>query len=121
MMNKEKKTEDVFFNIIFCASTIILSLIIPWILKLNRTSFYIGFIISILIINFSISFLKNYFFDNSWYSEQYNYNNVKIYKETFKDIFIDIKEGIKYGMEFLISPIKYVYNKIKGNKQIKYL
>ena len=46
---------------------------------------------------------------------------MKIYKETFKDIFIDIKEGIKYGMEFLISPIKYVYNKIKGNKQIKYL
>ncbi len=101
-MTVEKKNENIYFNFIFFASTIIISILIPWIFKLNRYSFLVGFVISILIINFSIFFLKNYFFDESWYTEQYHYNNTTIYKETFKDIFIDIIEGVKNGIKYIL-------------------
>ena len=94
-MTIEKKNENIYFNFIYFATAIIISIIIPLIFKLNRSSFFIGFIISILIINFSISFFKNYFFNESWYSEEYKINNAKVFYETFRNIYIDIKEKIK--------------------------
>ena len=91
-MTTEKKNENIYFNFIFFFTAIIISIIIPLIFKLNRGSFFIGFMISILIINFSFTFFKNYFFNESWYSDEYNYNNATIFKNTFYNIWLDIKD-----------------------------
>ena len=104
-MTTEKKYENNFFNIIFFFSTIILAILIPKIFKLNKTSFILGFIIPILLINFLVMFFRIYYIDNSWYTEQYHFNNTYIYKEAFKDIFRDIKEGIKIGFVNIFESI----------------
>ena len=105
-MTVEKKNANIYFNFIFFVSAIIISILIPWIFKLNRNSFLVGFVTSILIINFSIFYLKNYFYDESWYTEQYQYNNTTIYKETFKDIIIDVKEGVINGFNYIFAKSK---------------
>ena len=127
-MSIEKKYENNMFNIIFIPSTIILAIIVPNTFKLNRTSFIFGFIISILLLNFLIEFLRIYNSDNSWYTEQFQINNTSIYKEASKDIFTDIKESIKSGIlsifysinDYIIKPIgngiKYILP--KSNKNI---
>ena len=119
-MSIEKKYENNMFNIIFIPSTIILAIIFPKIFKLNRTSFIFGFIISILLLNFLIEFLRIYNSDNSWYTEQFQINNTSIYKEASKDIFTDIKESIKSGILSIFYSINdYIFKPI-GNG-IKYI
>ena len=119
-MSIEKKYENNIFNIIFIPSTIILAIIVPNIFKLNRTSFIFGFIISILLLNFLIEFLRIYNSDNSWYTEQFQINNTSIYKEASKDIFTDIKESIKSGILSIFYSINdYIFKPI-GNG-IKYI
>ena len=119
-MSIEKKYENNIFNIIFIPSTIILAIIVPNIFKLNRTSFIFGFIISILLLNFLIEFLRIYNSDNSWYTEQFQINNTSIYKEAYKDIFTDIKESIKNGILSIFYSINdYIFKPI-GNG-IKYI
>ena len=119
-MSIEKKYENNMFNIIFIPSTIILAIIVPNIFKLNRTSFIFGFIISILLLNFLIEFLRIYNSDNSWYTEQFQINNTSIYKEASKDIFTDIKESIKSGILSIFYSINdYIFKPI-GNG-IKYI
>ena len=119
-MSIEKKYENNIFNIIFIPSTIILAIIVPNIFKLNRTSFIFGYIISILLLNFLIEFLRIYNSDNSWYTEQFQINNTSIYKEASKDIFTDIKESIKSGILSIFYSINdYIFKPI-GNG-IKYI
>ena len=114
-MSSEKKYENNIFNIIFIISTIILAIIVPKIFKLNRISFIIGFIISILLINFLVVFSRIYYEDNSWYTEQYQINNTFIYKEAFKDIYKDIKESFKNGfLSICNSTNEYIFRPI-GN------
>ena len=95
--------------------TIFLLIIIPKILKLNRISFIIGFIIPILLVNFLVFFYKIYNDDNSWYTEKIEFNNSEIYKKAVNDILRYMKEGIKNGFGYIFRPINnYIFKPI-GN------
>ena len=116
-MTTEKSIEKNNFtiNFIFFVLTIFLLIIIPKILKLNRISFIIGFIIPILLVNFLAFFYKIYNDDNSWYTEKIEFNNSEIYKKTVNDILRYMKEGIKNGFGYIFRPINnYIFKPI-GN------
>ncbi len=116
-MTTEKNIEKKNFtiNFIFFVLTIFLLIIIPKILKLNRISFIIGFIIPILLVNFLVFFYKIYNDDNSWYTEKIEFNNSEIYKKAVNDILRYMKEGIKNGFGYIFRPINnYIFKPI-GN------
>ena len=116
-MTTEKSIEKNNFtiNFIFFILTIFLLIIIPKILKLNRISFIIGFIIPILLVNFLAFFYKIYNDDNSWYTEKIEFNNSEIYKKAVNDILRYMKEGIKNGFGYIFRPINnYIFKPI-GN------
>ena len=116
-MTTEKSIEKNNFtiNFIFFVLTIFLLIIIPKILKLNRISFIIGFIIPILLVNFLAFFYKIYNDDNSWYTEKIEFNNNEIYKKAVNDILRYMKEGIKNGFGYIFRPINnYIFKPI-GN------
>ena len=116
-MTTEKSIEKNNFtiNFIFFVLTIFLLIIIPKILKLNRISFIIGFIIPILLVNFLAFFYKIYNDDNSWYTEKIEFNNSEIYKNAVNDILRYMKEGIKNGFGYIFRPINnYIFKPI-GN------
>ena len=116
-MTTEKSIEKNNFtiNFIFFVLTIFLLIIIPKILKLNRISFIIGFIIPILLVNFLAFFYEIYNDDNSWYTEKIEFNNSEIYKKAVNDIFRYMKEGIKNGFVYIFRPINnYIFKPI-GN------
>ena len=116
-MTTEKSIEKNNFtiNFIFFVLTIFLLIIIPKILKLNRISFIIGFIIPILLVNFLAFFYKIYNDDNSWYTEKIEFNNSEIYKKAVNDILSYMKEGIKNGFGYIFRPINnYIFKPI-GN------
>ena len=116
-MTTEKSIEKNNFtiNFIFFVLTIFLLIIIPKILKLNRISFIIGFIIPILLVNFLAFFYKIYNDDNSWYTEKIEFNNSEIYKKAVNDISRYMKEGIKNGFGYIFRPINnYIFKPI-GN------
>lgn len=116
-MTTEKSIEKNNFtiNFIFFVLTIFLLIIIPKILKLNRISFIIGFIIPILLVNFLAFFYKIYNDDNSWYTEKIEFNNSEIYKKAVNDILRYMKEGIKNGFGYIFRPINnYIFKPI-GN------
>ena len=79
--------------------TVIFILIIPSMLKLNKLSFIIGFIAAVLIMNFLLTFFKVLYYDNSWYTQQYHYNNSHIYEEAINDVVNDTKNGFYYYVE----------------------
>ena len=65
-------------------------------------------------INFIVIFFRVYD-DNSRYTEQIRFNNTYVYKETFKDIFRDIKESVKNGFDYFYGTINdYIFMPI-GN------
>ena len=114
-MTTEKSIEKNNFtiNFIFFVLTIFLLIIIPKILKLNRISFIIGFIIPILLVNFLAFFYKIYNDDNSWYTEKIEFNNSEIYKKAVNDILRYMKEGIKNGFGYIFRPINnYIFKPI---------
>ena len=116
-MTTEKSIEKNNFtiNFIFFVLTIFLLIIIPKVLKLNRISFIIGFIIPILLVNFLAFFYKIYNDDNSWYTEKIEFNNSEIYKKAVNDILRYMKEGIKNGFGYIFRPINnYIFKPI-GN------
>ena len=116
-MTTEKSIEKNNFtiNFIFFVLTIFLLIIIPKILKLNRISFIIGFIIPILLVNFLVFFYKIYNDDNSWYTEKIEFNNSEIYKKAVNDILRYMKEGVKNGFGYIFRPINnYIFKPI-GN------
>ena len=116
-MTTEKSIEKNNFtiNFSFFVLTIFLLIIIPKILKLNRISFIIGFIIPILLVNFLAFFYKIYNDDNSWYTEKIEFNNSEIYKKAVNDILRYMKEGIKNGFGYIFRPINnYIFKPI-GN------
>ena len=116
-MTTEKSIEKNNFtiNFIFFVLTIFLLIIIPKILKLNRISFIIGFIIPILLVNFLAFFYKIYNDDNSWYTEKIEFNNSEIYKKAVNDILRYMKEGVKNGFGYIFRPINnYIFKPI-GN------
>ena len=121
--------------------TIIFILFIPSILKLNKYLFVVGFIIAVLVMNLFLTFFKVLYYDNSWYSQKYQYNNSHIYKETFNDIvnetksnfyyliqasyqsltFDNIKDNSKYIFGTLYDSIKFIVRPIgKGIKFVFY-
>lgn len=121
--------------------TIIFILFIPSILKLNKYLFILGFIIAVLVMNLFLTFFKVLYYDNSWYSQKYQYNNSDIYKETFNDIvnetksnfyyliqasyqsltFDNIKDNSKYIFGTLYDSIKFIVRPIgKGIKYVFY-
>lgn len=116
-MTTEKSIEKNNFtiNFSFFVLTIFLLIIIPKILKLNRISFIIGFIIPILLVNFLAFFYKIYNDDNSWYTEKIEFNNSEIYKKAVNDILRYMKEGVKNGFGYIFRPINnYIFKPI-GN------
>ena len=116
-MTTEKSIEKNNFtiNFIFFVLTIFLLIIIPKILKLNRISFIIGFIIPILLVNFLAFFYEIYNDDNSWYTEKIEFNNSEIYKKAVNDILRYMKEGVKNGFGYIFRPINnYIFKPI-GN------
>ena len=116
-MTTEKSIEKNNFtiNFIFFVLTIFLLIIIPKILKLNRISFIIGFIIPILLVNFLAFFYKIYNDDNSWYTEKIEFNNSEIYKKAVNDILRYMKEDVKNGFGYIFRPINnYIFKPI-GN------
>ena len=93
--------------------TIIFILFIPSILKLNKYLFVVGFIIAVLVMNLFLTFFKVLYYDNSWYSQKYQYNNSDIYKETFNDIVNDTKSNFYYLMQASYQSL--TYDNIKDN------
>jgi hypothetical protein len=93
--------------------TIIFILFIPSLLKLNKYLFVIGFIIAVLVMNLFLTFFKVLYYDNSWYSQKYQYNNSDIYKETFNDIVNDTKSNFYYLMQASYQSL--TFDHIKDN------
>jgi hypothetical protein len=93
--------------------TILFILFIPSILKLNKYLFVVGFIIAVLVMNLFLTFFKVLYYDNSWYSQKYQYNNSHIYKETFNDIVNDTKSNFYYLMQASYQSL--TYDNIKDN------
>jgi energy-coupling factor transporter transmembrane protein EcfT len=93
--------------------TIIFILFIPSLLKLNKYLFVIGFIIAVLVMNLFLTFFKVLYYDNSWYSQKYQYNNSDIYKETFNDIVNDTKSNFYYLMQASYQSL--TFDNIKDN------
>ena len=63
---KNENTIDIPIVNILIFLTILLILITPSMLKLNKCLFIIGFIIAILLMNLSLTFFKVLYYDNSW-------------------------------------------------------
>ena len=111
--------------------TIILILMLPSILKLNKGCFIIGFIIAVFIMNLLLTFFKVLYYDNSWYTQKYQYNNSDIYKEAINDVVDDTKKGFYYYIDEVYNSFEIknffssIYNKFfkpigKGIKYIFY-
>ena len=102
-----------FFDFILIIIFIII-ILIPSLLKLNKYLYFTGFIIAIVIMNFIITYLKVLYYDNSWYSEKYQYNKSHIYKETInKSSFNNFISSTYNGMKYILSPlgkgIKFIF------------
>ena len=112
----ENQIEIPIVNILIII-TVIFMLIIPSMLKLNKISFIIGFIAAVLIMNFFLTFFKVLYFDNSWYTCKYQYNNSHIYKEALNDVVNDTKKGFYYYVNTAYHSIgnSLSYNNIKDN------
>ena len=97
--------------------TFIFILIIPSMLRLNKVSFIIGFIVAVLIMNFILTFFKVLYYDNSWYTCKYQYNNSYIYKEAINNVVNDTKNGFYYYMDAAYHSVgnSLSYNNIKEN------
>ena len=95
--------------------TIIFILFIPSILKLNKYLFVVGFIIAVLVMNLFLTFFKVLYYDNSWYSQKYQYNNSDIYKETFNDIVNDTKSNFYYLIQASYQSL--TFDNIKDNSK----
>ena len=97
--------------------TIVLILIIPPMLKLNKGFFIIGFILSVLIMNLILTFFKVLYYDNSWYTQQYQYKDDHLYKEAINDVFNDTKKGFYYYVDAAYHSVRnsFSYNNIKDN------
>ena len=95
--------------------TIIFILFIPSILKLNKYLFIVGFIIAVLVMNLFLTFFKVLYYDNSWYSQKYQYNNSDIYKETFNDIVNDTKSNFYYLIQASYQSL--TFDNIKDNSK----
>ena len=93
--------------------TILFILFIPSILKLNKYLFVVGFIIAVLVMNLFLTFFKVLYYDNSWYSQKYQYNNSHIYKEAFNDIVNDTKSNLYYLLQVPYQSL--TYDNIKDN------
>ena len=101
----------------FIFLTFLLILITPSMLKLNKYLFIIGFIIAVLIMNLSLTFIKVLYYDNSWYTQEYKYNNTYIYKEAINDVYNDTKYGFYYYIDTIYQSVSnsLTYNNIKDN------
>ena len=88
----ENQIEIPIVNILIII-TVIFILIIPSMLKLNKALFIFGFIMAVLIMNFLLTFFKVLYYDNSWYTCKYQYNNSYVYKEALNDVVNDTKNG----------------------------
>ena len=99
--------------------TIILILILPSMLKLNKGLFIIGFIAAVLIMNLFLTFFKVLYYDNSWYTQQYQYNTSHIYNEALKDIVKDTKTDFYYYFDAAYHSVinSFTYVNIKDNTQ----
>ena len=76
--------------------TILFILFIPSMLKLNKFLFVIGFIIAVLVMHLFLTFFKVLYYDNSWYSQKYQYNKSHIYQEALNDVVNDTKSNFYY-------------------------
>ena len=54
---------------------------------------------TILLMNLSLTFFKVLYYDNSWYTQEYKYNNSHIYKEEINDVYNDTKIGFYYYID----------------------
>ena len=97
--------------------TLLFIFITPSMLKLNKYLFIIGFIIAVLLMNLSLTFFKVLYYDNSWYTQEYKYNNSHIYKESINDVYNNTKFGFYYYFEAAYHSISnsLTYNNIKDN------
>ena len=96
---------------------IILILIIPSMLKLNKGFFIIGFIVAVLVMNLVLTFFKVLYYDNSWYTQQYQYKNDHLYKEALNDVVNDTKKGFYYYVDSAYHSVwnSFSYSNIKDN------
>ena len=67
-ISKENQIPFPIINVLIIM-TIILILIIPSMLKLNKGFFIIGFIVAVLVMNLVLTFFKVLYYDNSWYTQ----------------------------------------------------
>ena len=114
---ENENTIDIPIVNILIFLTILLILITPSMLKLNKCLFIIGFIIAILLMNLSLTFFKVLYYDNSWYTQEYKYNNSHIYKEAINDVYNDTKIGFYYYIDAAYHSFSnsLTYNNIKDN------
>ena len=101
------------FNIILFIFSLFF-ILIPSLLKLNKCLYCTGFIIAIVIMNFIITYHKVLYYDNSWYTQKYQYNKSHIYKETInKSSFNNFISSTYNGMKYILSPlgkgIKFIF------------
>ena len=113
------KENQILFPIInaLIIMTIILILIIPSMLKLNKGFFIFGFIVVVLVMNLILTFFKVLYYDNSWYIQQYQYKNDHLYKEAINDVVNDTKKGFYYYVDSASHSIwnSLSYSNIKDN------
>ena len=116
--NSEDKIEIPFpiINVLIILS-ITFILIAPSMLKLNKGCYIIGIILAVLLMNFTLSFFKVLYYDNSWYSQQFQYNNTYVYKEALNDVVNDTKNGFYYYMSEAYHAIgdSFTFYNIKDN------
>ena len=115
-ISKENQIPFPIINVLIII-TIILILIIPSMLKLNKGFFIIGFIVAVLVMNLVLTFFKVLYYDNSWYTQQYQYKNDHLYKEALNDVVNDTKKGFYYYVDSAYHSVwnSFSYSNIKDN------
>ena len=99
---------DIFLFILF-----LIILLFPSIFKLNRKVFLISFIIAIIIIKFLLTFYNVLYYNNSWYTQKYDYNKSHIYKEALNEVYNNTKNNLNYFRHYIHN--SFTYNKIRDN------
>ena len=122
-----KQTSFPFFSLTLIF-TLILCLIFPSRLKLNKKFYILGIAVSAFFMNLLFSYFKVLYYDNSWYTQEYQYNKSHAYDQGYREIIYDnqkdidksvsgsIYDAVKNAFIYIGKGIKFIfYGESKSN------
>ena len=108
--NKEKEFFSSSFINISLIITILLIIILPSVIKMNKGYFWVGIIISFFLMNILITFDKVLNYDNSWYTQKYEYNSSYVYNQAINDLYNSTKRKFSDYTNATYYSIKNSFN-----------